>query len=319
MRYLRYFLMILALTAATFTTPAIGDAAYPSRPITLVVPYGAGGITDILGRLVAAGMNKELGVNVVVKNVVGAATTMGANEVATARPDGYTLGFFPSSTLTIQPHLLKNLEYSADTMIPIAQVMREYQVLLCSKNAPWTDYKTMFDEIKKNPGKYFYTSTASGNGPHIGQETLFRAIGLNVRMLPVKSGAEAIQAMYSGTGHFYTEYPSVARPNELWGVAIFGPERSPIMPDVPTFKELGVDVPYVFSWIVVFAPPKTPQHIIDALDAALKKVVHSKELAEGFSKMDTPVRYMAGSELKETILRESEEKGKLLRELGFVK
>ncbi len=91
------------------------------------------------------------------------------------------------------------------------------------------------------------------------------------------------------------------------------------MPDVPTFKELGVDVPHVFSWLMVFAPPKTPQNIIDTLEATVKKIVATPELIEGFTKMDTPVRYMTAAEAKEVILKEFDEKGRLLRELGFIK
>ena len=300
MRHKQFLGLAMILALVTVFAPAQADAAaYPRRPITLIIPYGAGGITDILGRLIATSMSKELGVNVVVKNVVGAGTTLAANELAAARPDGYTVGLLTTSTLTIQPHLLKKLEYNVETFIPIAELTREYQVMMGAKrNAPWKDYKSMIEELKKNPGKYFYISTGSANVPHIAHESLFKMLGLDVRMLPVKSGAEAVQALYAGTAQIFTEYASVAKPNELFGIAVWGPERLPMMPDVPTLTELGVEnAPEVCAWMILFAPPKTPQNIIDTLRVAVKKASEDPALIEGYAKMDATVRFTDGSKL----------------------
>ena len=324
MRHTRFLGLAMILALVTLFSPFQADAAtYPRRPITLIVPYGAGGITDIIGRLTATALNKQLGVSVVVKNVPGAATTLAANELAASRPDGYTIGLLNTSTLTVQPHMLKNLEYDVNTFIPVAEVTREFQVMMSAKvNAPWKDYKSMIEEIKKNPGKYFYVSTSSGNIPHLSHETLFKALGLNVRMLPVKSGAEAVQALYAGTAHIFTEFGSVARPNELFGIGVWGPERLPMMPDVPTFRELGLDpkdAPDVSAAMIIFAPPKTPQNIIDILRTAVKKASEDPAMIEGYAKMDATVRFTDGSKMMPILQEESVFREKQLREHGFIK
>lgn len=317
MRNIRFVVVALILTVV-MTMPASGHAAWPERPVTMIVPYGAGGITDILGRIYAIALGKELGVSVVVKNVSGSAATIGVTELVKAKPDGYTILYSPSSSVVIQPHLRKGLPYSADTPVAVCQIMRDNQILWTSPKAPWKTFPEMVEVVKKEPGKYFYCSTAAGNLPHIAMAKLFKDLSLDVKLLPVANGAAAIQALYAGTGQFYTEFVGAGQGTDMVPLAVFGPKRLPGRPDTPSLEELGVNLPPLHIWHGVFVPQKTSEDIIEKLEAASKKATDSSEMKAGFEKLTTPVVYLPREKFQKDVLDDFANFGKMLGELDLL-
>ncbi len=318
MRYMRCLCAALVLALTATALPVATQAAYPDRPITMIVPYGAGGITDILGRIFATSLGKELGVNVVVKNVAGSAATIGVVELVKARADGYTILYSPSSSIVIQPHLRKGLPYSADTPMAICQVMRDNQILWTAPKAPWKTFREMVPVVKKEPGKFFYCSTAAGNLPHIAQAKLFKDLGLDVKLLPVANGAAAIQTLYANTGQFYTEFVGAGQGTDMVPLAVFGPRRLPSRPDTPSLEELGIKLPPLHIWHGVFAPPQTPDAILKKLEAASQKATESGEMKAGFDKLATPIVFLPRKEFQKDVLDDYKNFGAMLAELDLL-
>ena len=162
-------------------------AAYPDHPITLVVPFGAGGGTDIPARLLAGMMEKRLGQPIVVQNVSGAGGTLGVAQVAAAKPDGYTLGYVPTGTMCLQPHVMK-LPYGTDAFDFIGTSVSQPVVLMTAKNAPWKNINEFIEMAKKNPNKYVVGITATGNMTHVPMLQFAEHFGLKLRFIPYRSG-----------------------------------------------------------------------------------------------------------------------------------
>jgi tripartite-type tricarboxylate transporter receptor subunit TctC len=317
MRHLRLLLGVVILAAATIM-PVTGQAAYPDRPITMIVPYGAGGITDILGRIYATALGRELGVSVVVKNVAGSAATLGVTEMVKAKPDGYTILYSPSSSIVLQPHLRKGLPYTADTPVAVCQVMRDNQILWTSPKAPWKTFQEMVEIIKKEPGKYFFCSTAAGNLPHIAQATLFKDLGLDVKLFPAASGAAAIQALYANTAQFYMEFVGAGKGTDMIPLAVFGSERLPGRPETPSLEELGIKLPPMHVWHGIFVPQNTPGEIMEKLESASKKASESEEMKAGFDKLTTPIVYLPREQFQKDVLKDFASMGSMLKELDLL-
>lgn len=270
-RLMRCCLLVCALLAMVSGTAL---AAYPERPITLIIGFGAGGVTDIMGRAFADLLGKELGGIFVVKNVPGAGGTMGAAELSAAKPDGYTLGYLPVATMASQPNL-RTLPYKWDAFTPICLVSDNPVAVVSTKNAPWKNFKEAIEIIRQNPDKYFFASSSPGSSPHISQQALFSALGLKVGHMPAKDSASAIQALNSGTVQFYADPPVIIRQFDLVGMGIFADQRLPSLPDVPTFKEMGIDVPNFSGWHAFWGPANLPPEILKTLEDGAKKVIAS--------------------------------------------
>ena len=284
-------LTALGVTLTLTGMCGISRADYPEKPIVMVVGYAAGGSTDLPARAFAHVFSKYLGTNVVIKNVVGASGVAGCTEVAKARPDGYTLLYGPIGPMAMYPNIQK-LPYSPDSFVSCFRILQDHSVLWTPKTAPWTDLKSMIAEIKKNPGKYCYATSGVNNPAHMANLLLFKELGLKVRHLPSNGGSGCIQAMNTGNAHFYADVPPVGRTYDLRALGVYSPERLPHCPDIPTFKEQGVNPPETYVWQGIFAPKGTPREIVDKLSAVGEQVVNSPELKELFAKLDTIPAYM---------------------------
>ena len=172
-------------------------AAYPDHPITLVVPFGAGGGTDIPARLLAGMMEKRLGQPIVVQNASGAGGTLGVAQVAAAKPDGYTLGYVPTGTMCLQPHVMK-LPYGTDAFDFIGTSVSQPVVLMTAQNAPWKNINEFIEMAKKNPNKYVVGITATGNMTHVPMLQFAEHFGLKLRFIPYRSGGEIFKDIMAG-------------------------------------------------------------------------------------------------------------------------
>lgn len=289
MRLLRCLCVVCALLALVPGTVQAAD--YPQRPITLIVGFGAGGATDIMGRSFANLLGKELHGVFVVKNVPGAGGTMGAAELSAAAPDGYTLGYLPVGTMASQP-TLRNLPYKWDAFTPICLVSDNPVAVVTTKKSPWKDFHEAVEDIRQHPGKYFFGSSGPGSSPHISMQALFSALGLKIGHMPAQDSASAIQALNSGTVQFYADPPVIVRQFDLKCVGIFADKRLESLPDVPTFKEMGIDVPSFSGWHAFWGPAGLPPEIVRTLETAARKVVASAAFKELCQRTDMQPTYL---------------------------
>jgi tripartite-type tricarboxylate transporter receptor subunit TctC len=249
---------------------------YPDRIIKLVVPYPAGGAVDITGRLLAEYLQKELNATIVVENKVGAGGTVGANSVAKAPPDGYTILLSGAATHAFAPWLFKALPYDplAD-FAPITQISEGYLALTVKADSGIKDLAAFIATMKERGASSNYASNGYGTYPHLGMELLKQTAGIELEHVPFKGGNESVTALLGEQVQVTLNHLPVIQPQADAGtfrvLATSGPVRARSFPNVPTLKESGYDV-VASAWFGLFAPAKTPRDIIDRLYAAVARV-----------------------------------------------
>lgn len=267
--------------------PAWAGAAndrYPSRPIRLVVPFPAGGGTDVVGRLVAARMSAALGGTVVVENVAGATGTIGSTQVARAAPDGYTMLLGISATHAIAPAIFPHLAYDPQRDFqPVGRLFYGGNVLVAAPSFPARDLKALIAMAKQPGADIAYGSWGNGSGGHLAGESLNMAAGIHLRHIPYRGVAPMLTDVMGGTLPIaMADVPAslpLVRSGKVRAIAVSGSERSPALPDVPTFAESGV--PFrTDSWFALFVPAKTPAAIVERLETALQAALRDPALAE---------------------------------------
>ena len=289
-------------------TPAAQDA-WPTRPVSLVVPYPPGGTSDVVGRQLAQRLQAELGQTVLVDNKAGAATAIGATHVARAAKDGYTLLLSAGTTFTVNPNLNDKLAYKLDDFEPVGTVCTAPFAFVVKKDFPARTLREYAAYAKANPGKINNATNGQGSLVHLFGELI--ALGLDVKLTQVhyKGAVPAMTDMLGGVIDSNVEALTNAVPNVLAGqyraLAVLSAERQPLLPDVPTFKELGYPNIVGETWYAVFAPAGTPKPVLDKLGAALRKIVGSAEFAEAMRKIGNEAKLSSPAELRSTTLAQS--------------
>src|SRR5215212_4236214 len=275
--------LLAALAALSFFSPAAAQD-YPTRPITMVIPFAAGGPTDVLGRVVAARMGEILGQQIVVENATGAGGMTGANRVKIAAPDGYTILLGTVGTQAQVQNLSKKPLYDAGKDFqPVALLGEVPLVLIVRKDLPVNNIKEFADYTKKNQEKMQFASSGVGAAVHLGTVLLNSAIGVNVTHVPYRGSAPAMQDLQGGRIDYMTEIVSTAFPQIQGGavkaIAMLAPQRSKILPDLPTAREGGVNVD-AYTWNAIFLPNGTPEPIIKKLNAAAVEAMKSPQVRD---------------------------------------
>ena len=258
-------------------SPAAADAAYPNRPIKMIVPYPAGGTTDFLGRLVADRLQTGMGATVVVENRPGAGTTIGAEQVARAVPDGYTLLMATSTTLAINKTLYKNLRYDpVKDFTPIALVAGVPFALIVNPSIPAKTLLEFIAYAKANPG-LAYGSAGNGSPHHLGAEMLKAAAGIDVRHVAYRGSVPAMLDVIAGHIPFMVMDLQPALPQMRDGkIRVLGvttPKRVAAAPDLPTLAESGLPGFELVAWQGVVGPAGMPRTIVDLLAAQIEKLM----------------------------------------------
>lgn len=259
--------------------------AYPSKPIRIVVPYGAGGGIDVISRLVGEKLSQRLGQPVVIDNRPGGGTLLGAEQVAKAAPDGYTLMVTTDATMTINPYLYAKLPYDAvKDFAPITQMVFLNQLLLENPTVPANNLKELIAYAKANPGKLNYGSYGSGSQPHLAMEMLKSQAGLYIVHVPYRGLTQTVPATIAGDVQltFSGAASSLAfiKSGRLKALAVGGKTRLSLLPDVPTFTEAGFpDVP-ANAWFGLFAPAGTPRDIVMKLNAEVVRILRDPEFVQ---------------------------------------
>jgi tripartite-type tricarboxylate transporter receptor subunit TctC len=268
---------------AALSAPAFADT-YPSRPVTLVIPFPPGGSTDVVGRLVGKALGDKLGQPVVIDNRAGAGTIIGAAYAAKAAPDGYTLLISSGTTFTVNPAIQPKLPYDPlRSFEPLGTVARTGLVLLANKDVPVSTPKEYVALVRAAPDKYSYASFGTGTTSQFTGELMLRATGTKMVHVPYKGSAPAMTDLMGGQVPFSIDTVTAAIPQlksgKIKAIAVTTRKRAALLPNVPTFAESGFDLD-ADTWIAVVAPRGLPPEVHARLEKALADVVASPELRE---------------------------------------
>ncbi|MEA2996241.1 MAG: hypothetical protein QOG74_1790 [Alphaproteobacteria bacterium] len=285
------FRMVLAVLAGVAAPAAAQD--FPNRPVTMIIPFAAGGPTDVLGRIVGARMSEVLGQQVVIENVGGAGGMTGAARVAQSAPDGYTIGLGTVGTHAQGQSLYKKPLYNAATdFTPVALIAEVPIVLIARKDFPAGNLKEFVDYSKKNQDKMTFGSAGAGSATHLGCVVVNTAMGTNITHVPYRGTGPAMQDLQGGRIDFLCEIVSTAKPqidgNTVKAIAILTTQRSPALPNVPTAAEQGVPDVEAYTWNAIFLPKGAPDAIVKKLHDATLAAMHTpnvKERLEGLGAM----------------------------------
>jgi tripartite-type tricarboxylate transporter receptor subunit TctC len=289
--------IIAAAFAATCALAGAGQAQdYPTRPVTMVIPFAAGGPTDVLGRVVAERLSQILGQQVVIENVGGAGGMTGAQRVANAAPDGYTMVLGTVGTHAQNQTLYKRPLYNAATdFTPVALMAQVPLVLIARKDLPANNLKEFIDHVKANQGKTSYGSAGAGSATHLGCVLLNAAIGADVQHVPYRGTGPAMQDLAGGRIDYLCEIVTTALPQIQGGtvkpIAMLSLDRSPVLPNLPTANESGLPNFEAYTWNAIFLPKGTPPAIVKKLQEAIVQAMKTpavKDRLEGLGAIVVP-------------------------------
>jgi tripartite-type tricarboxylate transporter receptor subunit TctC len=308
-------LLCWALTSA----PAFADD-WPSRPIQVVVPFGAGGAADIIARLIGDKLTIALGQPVVIEDKPGAGGNIGAAAVARANPDGYTLLMSGSPTHSVGPYLYKDLSYDPMRDVPpVAMLAVAPNLLVVNSSLPVKTVADLVALARDKPHAVTYSSAGVGTSGYLAAELLKANAKLDISHVPYKSGPEAVAGVLSGnvTFMFFT-LPALlpqVEAGQLRALAIASAKRSPLVPNVPTIAEAGYPGFDVIAWYALFAPRGTPAPVVARLSAEVEKALNLSDVRAEMAKLGAEPRYMSPQALTDFVAAESPKWGPLLQNI----
>jgi tripartite-type tricarboxylate transporter receptor subunit TctC len=316
--------LVLALAPA-LGRPAAGQESYPSRPITLVVPFPPGGVADLTARPVAVALEKVLKNPVGVVNKTGAAGAVGMAAVANARPDGYTL-LVALSSISIIPEADKLFgrtpAYAVEQLAPIALISADPTILVTRADRPWTTLKALVDDARRRPGEIAFSSSGIYGTLHMATEMFAHAAGIKLKHVPYSGAGPALNAILGGHVDLLASGPSVVIPQikagKLRPLAGWGATRVTALPDVPTFKELGYPDVEFYIWAGLFAPAGTPEPVLRTLRDATRQAVGDPDFKSAMEKLSTPVAYLDAPEFQRFWADDARRLAEAVRRVGRI-
>lgn len=313
--------VIALLSVVLFPTTA--QAAYPDRPITLIVPFGAGGGTDQVARTLAAIMQEDLGVPVNVVNREGGGGAVGHTAGATARPDGYTLTMITAELVMMHWQGLTQLDYTS--FAPIGIVNMDPASVLVAADSPWHTLDELMADIKANPGYYKASGTGAGaiwDVARVGWLTTAGLTSNHLPWIPSTGAAQALQELIAGGVHVVTNSIVEGRSMILAGtvrpLAVMAEQRVAAFPDVPTLKELGIDWS-LGTWRGIAVPAGTPAEIVKTLENSLAKAVASEQFTSFMNNMGFGIYWLPSEQAYAFLAEQDQVMGELMRQMGVAK
>jgi tripartite-type tricarboxylate transporter receptor subunit TctC len=286
--------VVIALAAVLAATGMARAQNYPTKPVTMVIPFAAGGPTDVLGRVVGQRMSEVLGQQVVVENVGGAGGMTGMKRVADASPDGYTFGIGTVGTQAQSQTMYKKPLYNSVTAFtPVALLAEVPIVLITRKNLPVNNLKEFIAYTKANQAKMQYGSAGAGSATHLGCVLLNYLIGVDVTHVPYRGTGPAMQDLQGGRIDYMCEVVSTAKPQidggTVKGIAIMTKERSPALPNVPTGIEQGTPKLEAYTWNAIFLPKGAPADVVKKLNNAAVQALNTPAVRDRLTQLGAVV------------------------------
>ena len=292
------------LVLLAFVVPAQAQDSYPTKPVTMIVPFPPGGVADIVGRPLAAALEKSLKQPVVVVNRSGAGGAVGMSQGAKSAPDGYTI-LMALSSISIFPVSDringKAPAYEMKDFAPIALVTADPTVLVVRADSAYRTLKDFVDAAKANPGKINYSSSGVYGTLHVAMEIFANAAGIKLFHIPYQGGGPAVTALLGGQVEALASGPAAAigqiKGGKMRALAAWSDKRLALMPELPTFRELGYDAEF-YIWAGVFAPAATPAPILARLRDAVRNAVNDADFKGAMEKVATPISYLDAPEFQ---------------------
>jgi tripartite-type tricarboxylate transporter receptor subunit TctC len=316
--------LCISLCAAAFLTLSGGAALaqnYPSKPIKIIAPFGPGGFTDVVARLLGLKLAEAMGQPVVIENKPGAGSTIGTDYVAKAAPDGYTL-VIVSSTHVISPWIYKNMPYDPiKGFTPITKLVDSPYVLLINPKVPAKNVQEFIALAKKNPDDIHYASSGNGSAQHLIGGLFVSMTGAPLKHVPYRSSSAAstdlisgvVESSFAGVPNALAQVPT----GRLKALAVTSATRAPQLPDVPTMQEAGVAGYDASIWLAMLAPPGTPKAIVNRLNSEIAKIMATPETKKAMFDAGVEVSLSTPEALAQLMVSEMDKWGKVVKDTGI--
>jgi tripartite-type tricarboxylate transporter receptor subunit TctC len=318
--------VILGGAAALGTLPLLSRRAraepWPTRPVRFVVPFAAGGTTDILARVVAAKISEEFGQQFIVENKAGAGGNIAADYVAKADADGYTFVVGTPGTHAINPFVFKNMTYDpVKDIAPVIIIARVPNLCSVTNSLPVKSVAELIAYAKSKPGELFYGTPGLGSTAHVSTELFKSMTGVEITHVTYKGSAPALTDLIAGRVHLMIDNLPAAQPfaeaNSIRALAVSTATRWPLLPDLPTIAEAGVPGYEAASWFTIGAPARTPKEIIDRLNASVDKFIRSEDGIARLRKLGAEPAGGSPQDMQAYVLAETEKWGKVAKFAGI--
>jgi len=315
------WLIFLLVSNFGFVLAQTADTNYPTKPIRIIIPQSSGSATDSLIRLIAPKLTEQLGQSIILENRLGAGGIIGADTVAKAAPDGYTLLIGATSWITIAPHVYPKLSYDPiKDFSPISLFAVGQNVLAVPANSPYTSLKDLVSQMKAQPNILNMASAGIGSTSHLAGVMLTSLAGVSAVHVPYKGAGPSVMSLLSGESQWvFTPMQgpiALIRSGKLRALAVGGSVRSAILPDVPTVKESDIAGYDMRNWYGLLAPAGTPKAIIDKLNTAIVRAVQTSDIREQFAGQGSEPTTNSASEFTQFIREETARMASVVKTAG---
>jgi tripartite-type tricarboxylate transporter receptor subunit TctC len=310
-------LKLACATLATLAVPAADAQTWPARPIEMIIGFTAGGGVDIVGRAVAQALSERLGQNVVVVNRDGAGGTLGFGQLAAAAPDGYTLGFGPTTPISNAPYLVKGVKYQVDSFDYLCQVFQNVFSLAVNPNSPFKNAADLIAAGAKPDAKLTYGTSGLGSIPHLSVENFADALKLRVQHVPFRGDGALLPVLLKGDLDFAAPALSSIRGQNLRVLAVFANSRQPSSPDAPTAQELGVATSVPPGHNGLYAPKGLPAEIKAALEQGCAAAIKGPTIMKALDNTGMVASYLTGTAFRDQTVVDYTFKGELIKRIGL--
>lgn len=307
---------LLAVSILAIVSPASAQTAYPQRPVQVLVAYSAGGSVDVMARNLVAVLSTQLNQPFVIVNRDGASGTIGFGQLASAPPDGYTLGAGPTTPMSIAPHLLRNIKYGVDSFEYICQSFENVFTIAVPLDSAFRSVTEIIAAARANPGKLSFGHSGVGTVPHLSVANLIYRSGIDVPGIPYRGEASMFVDLIAGRVPFGSPSVALAVGQKVRVLAVFADSRHPAFPEAPTFAELGMpSMPPGFNGL--FAPKGTPKEILAVLERACERAVQTEAFRSVAQRLSQRIAYLNSAAFAERALTDYRYKGEVIRALDI--